>query len=140
MNDWPVVWLGTMAVALVVMAVVQVAVVVVALRVTRELTQTSQELRREIKPLIEKANRISDDAAKATALAVTQVERVDRLLAATSQRVDDTLAIVQAAVIEPVRTGAALFAAVKAVVGGLTGSPDHHQRHRHEDEDAMFVG
>ena len=139
MNDWQVIWLGTMAVALVVMTIVQIGVIVGALRVGRELLQTSQELRREIRPLLEKAHRISDDAAKAAAMAVTQVERVDRLLVSTTQKVDETLTLVQGAILEPVRQGTALIAAVRAFAAGFRSStnPSHHRR---EDEDALFVG
>lgn len=138
MSDWQVIWLGTMAVALVVMTIVQVAVVIGAMRVGRELLQTSQELRREIKPLVEKARRISDDAAKTTALALAQAERVDRLLARSARRVDETLAVVQGAIIEPVRQGASLLGALRAFAAGFRGA-DQSGRHR-EEEDALFVG
>ncbi len=139
MSDWQVIWLGTMAAALVVMAIVQVGLVIGALRLGRELLQASQTLRREITPLLEKAHRISDDAAKATALAVTQVERVDRMLATTSQRIDETITVLQGAILEPVRQGTALIAAVRAFAAGFRGSadPSHHRR---EDEEALFVG
>ena len=139
MSEWQVIWLGTMAVALVVMAVVQVAVVVAALRLGRELLQTSQELRREIKPLVEKAQRISDDAARAAALAAAQAERLDSLLASTARKIEDTVSVLQGALIEPIRHGATLLAIVRAFAGGLRGmtGPPHHRR---EDEEALFVG
>ena len=139
MSEWQVIWLGTMAMALVVMAIVQVGVVIVALRLSRELLETSQVLRREIPPLIEKAHRISDDAAKAAALAVAQVERVDRLLASTSHKLDETLTLVQGAILEPVRQGGALIAAIRAFAAGFRGA-SHPSHHRREDEEALFVG
>jgi hypothetical protein len=138
-NEWQVIWLGTMALALVVMAIVQIAVLVGAMRIGRDLLQTSQELRRELKPLIEKANKVSDDARKAADMAVVQMERLDRMLASTAVRVDETITIVQSAIVEPVRQGAAIFAAFRAIASGLRGLGDRAGHHR-EDEDALFVG
>jgi hypothetical protein len=100
---------------------------------------TAEELRREVKPLIEKAHRISDDAARVTALAVVQAQRVDRLLESTAARVDETLAIVQQAVLEPVRQGAAVVSAVRAALTAFRAWRQHDQ-HAREEEDALFVG
>ena len=139
MNDWPVVWLGTMAAALVVMAVVQVAVLMATMRIGRELMQTSQELRRELQPLVARAQRISDDVAKAAGLAAAQAERLDKLLASTAQKVDETVTVLQGALVEPVRQGATLFAVIRAFTAGLRG-PTGQSHHRREDEEALFVG
>ena len=139
MSEWQVIWLGTMALALVVMAIVQIAVLVGAMKIGRDLLQTSQELRREIKPLIDKANKVSDDARKAADMAVVQMERIDRMLATTVVRVDDTITMVQQAIVQPVRQGAAIFAALRAVASGLRGLGDRAGHHR-EDEDPLFVG
>jgi hypothetical protein len=138
-SEWAVIWLGTMAVALAVMALVQVAVLLGALRLGRELLQTTQELRREITPLVEKAQRISEDAGRVAALAAVQAERIDQLLASTTRKVDDTLSVVLASLVEPVRQGVTLFAAVRALVAGFRG-PTGQSHHRREGEDALFVG
>lgn len=139
MNDWALVYLAVMAVALAIMALVQVGVVIALLKVGKQVSATTQEIRRDLKPLIEKANRISDDAARAASMAVAQVERVDRLLASASARVDETLSLVQGAVIQPVRQGAALVAAVRAAMTAFRtwqGRPQHAR----DDEDPLFVG
>ena len=139
MSEWQVIWLGTMAVALVVMAVMQIAVLIAAMRLGREILQTSQELRREIKPLIEKVHRVSDDAGKVAALALTQVEQLDTMLKSTAVRIDETITLVQGAVLEPVRQGAALFGAIRAFAAGLRGAGER-ATHARDDEDALFVG
>lgn len=141
MTDWQLVCLAAMAVALVVMAAVQVGVIIVAVRVGRQVSATAEEIRREVKPLVLKAHRISDDAARAAALAVAQVERIDRLVESASARVHETLGLVQDAVVEPVRQGAAVVAAVRAALTAFRswrGEGAHH--HRRDDEDALFVG
>ena len=50
---------------------------------------------REIKPLLTHLNAIGEEAARATALAAAQVERVDRLFADVSLRVEETATAVQ---------------------------------------------
>lgn len=139
MSDWSVVFLGIMAVALVAMAIVQIAVVVAAAKIARQASETLDSIRRDVKPLIDKANRITDEASRATALAAAQVDRIDAMLASATQRVDDTLRIVQGAIVEPVRQGAAVIAAVRAAVGVFRGWQGRH-RQTQEDEEALFVG
>lgn len=148
MNEWPTVWLAVIAISVLVMAVVQVAVVVAAAIYARQAAASVAELRREIGPLLERAHQISDDAARVTALAVGQVERLDRLVASATQRFDDTMGLVHGAIVEPVRQGAAVMAALRAgwsVFAGRSArrdhrdAPDRHRTHRDEDE-ALFVG
>lgn len=139
MTDVQTVFLAAIAVALVLTATIQIGMIVVAIRVGRQVAATAEELRREVKPLIEKAHRISDDAARVTALALVQAQRVDRLLESTAARVDETLAIVQQAVVEPVRQGAAVVSAVRAALTAFRAWRQHDQ-HAREEEDALFVG
>jgi hypothetical protein len=138
-TDVQTAYLAAIAVALVLTATIQIGMIVVAIRVGRQVAATAEELRREVKPLIEKAHRISDDAARVTALAVVQAQRVDRLLESTAARVDETLAIVQQAVVEPVRQGAAVVSAVRAALTAFRAWRQHDQ-HAREEEDALFVG
>ena len=60
--------------------------------------------------MIEKARLVSEDAAKMSALAAVQVERVDQVFQDLSQRIDETAVMIQRAVVTPAREGAALFA------------------------------
>ena len=81
MTDWQGAALVVMAAALVVMAVIQVAAIVAALRLARQVTATTEALRREVRPLIDQVRRIADEAERASRLATAQVVRVDQLLA-----------------------------------------------------------
>ena len=139
MSDWSVVWLGTIAIAMVIMTTVQVAVIVVAIRLARQATAAAQEIRRDLRPIVEKATRITDDAQRATALALAQVERVDELLSQANDRVEETLEIVQRAVLEPVRQGTALVAAFRAAVSLFRRRQTREPAGR-DDEDALFIG
>ena len=140
MNDWGVVWLAVMAMSLLVMAAMQVGLALIVLRVARQMLATTDALRREVKPLIEKTNRLVDEASRATALATAQVERVERLLTSTSDRVDETLGVLQGAILQPVRQGAALVTAVRAALSVIRGARHSRARQARDEEEALFVG
>ncbi|HEX5215384.1 MAG TPA: hypothetical protein VFV98_07955 [Vicinamibacterales bacterium] len=139
MSDGQTVWLAVIAIAVAVMAVMQVVVALVALKAAREMTLTVAELRRDLKPVIDKTSRLVDEATRVASLASLQVERVDRLLANTVERIDETLSLVQTAVIRPVRQGAALVAGVRAALSALRAWQDK-SRHSRDDDEALFVG
>ncbi|NQW05321.1 MAG: DUF948 domain-containing protein [Acidobacteria bacterium] len=133
------VWLGIIAVAVLVMAGVQVATLRQLSRVARETTAAAQDLRKELAPLIVKAHKVADDAGKVSALALTQMERVDRVLDATARRVDETLQTVQESLISPVRQGAAVMAGIRAALAVFRSRQDR-DRYGRDDEDALFIG
>jgi hypothetical protein len=139
-TDWQLVCLAIMAASLAVMATIQVGLIVVGLRAVKQLTATLDEFRREMKPLVAKVNSIADDAAKATSLAVLQVERVDRLIAATAAQVEEAVSILRNAMGGPVRQGAAIFMALRAVFEAFRSARPRERGTPRDDEDAMFVG
>lgn len=139
MSDWQVVFLGVMAVALVAMSVTQILVSLSLLRVTRQVSESVRDLQRDVRPLIDKATKMTDDAARVTALALTQMERLDRLVGTVSVKVEETVAIVQDSIAQPMRQGAAFLAALRAVVAAVREWKDRSAA-SHEDEDPLFVG
>jgi hypothetical protein len=139
-TDWQGAALVVMAAALVVMAAIQVAAVVAALRVTRQVTAAADELRREIRPLIDQTRRIADEAARATKLATAQMERVDRLMASIAVHVDETVDVVQGALVGPLRQGAAIVTAFRAALSLLRDWQRRPRPVRDDSDDAMFVG
>ena len=139
MTDWQVVFLGIIALALVAMAAAQVYLGLAVARASKQVTETAESLRRDVRPLIEKATKVTDDAARVTEMAVLQVERVDRIVANVAIRVDDTLGIVQSSVVDPVRQGAAIVAGIRAMIGAFRDRSGRPPAHR-DDEDPLFVG
>jgi malonyl CoA-acyl carrier protein transacylase len=133
------VWLGIIAVAVLTMAIIQIVVGLQLMRVAKDATTTMQEFRTEIRPLLQKAHKVADDAGRVSAMALTQVERVDQLLATTAMRVDDTLQIVQESLIAPVKQGAAVMAGLKAAIAVFRARQDKG-RYGRDDEDALFIG
>ena len=139
MIDWQLVSLSVMAIALTANAVVQVFILRNLIRAAHQISETAQQIRQEVRPLAEKAHRIADDAARAAALAVMQVERVDRALSTTSQRLDATLNLLQGTVIRPVRQGAAVVSALRAALSNFR-RPARDPRPSRDEEETLFVG
>jgi hypothetical protein len=135
-TDAQTIWFGLIAVALLTMAVVQVATAIQISRTAREVSRTAVELRQELRPLIDKASRIAEDAARGTALAVAQVERLDRMLGTATQHLDETLRTFTQAVVEPVRRGSMVLTLLKAVIAAFR----RPARREAEEEDPLFVG
>lgn len=145
MTDWQLVCLVIIAISVAVMAVIQVGIVIAGAMVARQLSAGVQDLRREIQPLMEKVNRVADEAVRTSALVSAQAERLDRIVSTTTTRVDEVSAIIQNAMGGPIRQGAAAFMAMRAVISAFRnwqGTPSRRrarQVHR-EEEDALFVG
>jgi len=133
------VWLGVIAVALVILTTAHLVALLRVAQLVKEQSAVVREFRKELDPLIAKANRIVDDAGKVSALALTQMERVDQIVDVTTQRLDDTLETVQEALIKPVRQGAAVMAGVRAALAVFKARQDRH-RYDRDDEDALFIG
>ena len=73
-------FLGIIALSVLVMAVIQVGAIVAGLRLARRVEQVSRQIDQEIKPLLTNLTEVASEAARAAALASRQVERVDALL------------------------------------------------------------
>src|SRR5688572_16043736 len=127
------------------MAAIQIGLIVVSLRVARQLSATAEDIRKEIKPLVEKVHRIADDAARATSLASIQIERVDQILSSTTARVDEGLNILRNAVGGPLRQGYAVALAVRAAISAFSRRSNRDTARpstasTRDEEDALFVG
>lgn len=142
MSGWSDLFLGVIAVATLVMALIQVGAILVALRVARQAQQMLATVQQEVKPLINKAHAIAEDAARTAALATVQAEKVDRLVTDLTRRVDETATVVQEAILMPAREGLAIVSALRAGLSALRGGRDMRPRHgRHADEeDPLFIG
>ena len=136
--NWELACLIVVALASIVTAAFQAVLLLETARLARQAAATVEQMQREIQPLLVKAHRIADDASRATSLALTQIERADRVMTATVTAVDDAVSAIQGAVIQPLKSGPGLIRLLQ-VVWTLFRSAKGTKAAR-EDEDAMFVG
>jgi hypothetical protein len=140
--NWSAFFLGLIAVATLIMAVIQVGVMLYAGRLARRVDRLTSLVEQDIKPVLENVNAISVSAARVASLAVAQAERADRLFADVSQRVDETVTLIQSVVVAPVREGRAVLAAVAAALAAFR-EIRQGSRPRHaplDEEDPLFIG
>ena len=153
MNDSSNIWLAIIAVSTLVMALVQVGAIIAsamtARKVQARLAGLEQRLQQKIEPfvdqvqpLVERMTVMSADAARLSALAVQQAEKADVALSSAARRLDQTLAVVQNAVVAPAREGMALASALRAAVGSLKKGSTSRRRPSGgpDDDDALFIG
>ena len=141
------VWLGIIAVSVLAMALGQVAAVVMAARAVRRTGETLGRLEETIRPIVANVQQISEDAARATAVAVAQVERAERLMDDVTRRVDETMNAVQDTILGPARTGWAVFQGLRDALGVFFDRGPRRPRPRTHgpspaaaEDDASFIG
>jgi hypothetical protein len=140
-SGWAVLFLGVIALATLVMAIIQVGAILAAGRLARQAQETLASVQRDIRPLLDRASAVVDEASRTAALATSQVQKVDRLITDLSERVDETAAILQQAIITPARDGMAVVAALRAGLAVLRGVADMRRGpSRAEEEDPLFIG
>lgn len=135
------VFLGIIAVAVLVMATIQVAAVVFAARAARRVGDAVSRLGDEVRPIVRNLQMMSAEAARATTSAAAQVERAEQVLADVSRRADETLVALQSTILAPARDGLAILHGIKAALAALRrpGAPRRRPPHA-EEEDALFIG
>ena len=145
MTDSATVWLAIIAISTLVMALVQVGAIIAGAMVARQLqarlARLEQQVQGQVQPLVDRLTVITADAARLSALAVKQAETVDVAVTSAAHRVDQTLAVVQNAVVAPAREGMALASALRAAVGSIRkGSITRRRKGNGDEDDALFIG
>lgn len=134
------VFLGIIAVATLATAAIQIGVLVAVGLLARRVARLMDRVERELAPLAGHLNEIGENASRASALAVAQVERADSLFADLLGRFEQAIDAAQHAVGKPAREGAAILAGFRAVVDALRNPrAGAASRGRGDDEDPLFV-
>ena len=140
MSTTAVMLLGVIAVATMLMAAVQVGLVIAAIRLAKQVQELRAWIEVEIRPLVANLAVASNRAVRVTEVAVEQIERVDRLFADLTRRVDEGSRLVQATLLAPLREGRALLAAVAAAIGALRDVRQASEPPLAGDDDPLFIG
>jgi len=143
-STWSVVFLGIIALSTLMMAVIQVGAIIYSARLARRIETLLGRLEHDIKPMLDRLTAISTEAARMSALATAQVERVDQLFADVQQRTEQIMTVVQQAIVTPAREGAALFNALRSTFAAIRGLKPNGRQQRPprgvEEDDALFIG
>lgn len=141
------VYLGLIALGVIVMATIQVAAIVAALRAARRVGEMASRFEQDVRPIIVNLQKVSEEAARASAQAAAQVDRLDTLVANVARRVEDTAATLQQTILQPARDGLALLSVLKSVIASFRqpreaperreGKPSRDPREPHDD---LFIG
>lgn len=137
------IFLGLIALGVMVMASIQVGAVIFAMRAARRVEGAIGQLQQDVRPIVANLHTISADAARVTSKAAAQVDRLETVIGDLSRRVDETATAVQNTILRPVRDGMAMLAAIKGVFAALRGRPRGSPRQRPstvDEEDALFIG
>lgn len=145
MTDTAELFLGVIAVAVLVMALIQVGAIIAGLRLAKRVDRMADQLERDIKPLIANLTTVSSEAARAASMAAAQIERFDKVFSELIQRVDRTLAAAQDFVTGPARQGMAVMTGVKAMIDAFKGIREASRRRTAsrptvDDEESLFIG
>ncbi|HEX5110619.1 MAG TPA: hypothetical protein VFV95_19350 [Vicinamibacterales bacterium] len=136
-------FLGTIAVSVLLMAIVQVATILWATRTAKRVGETIARLEQEIRPVLASLQAMAADAARVSAMAAAQADKVDQMLGVVRQRVDQTVFSLQETILTPAREVMAMLQALKEVFfGGDKRRPAYDSRRRQpaDEEDALFIG
>jgi hypothetical protein len=137
-------FLGIIAISVLVMALIQVGAVLAAFRVAKRVEEVSRRIETDIKPLITNLTDVTTELSRTAAMATRQVERVDHLFGDMASRVDQTLAAAQQFVRGPAKNGLAILSGVQAAVSAIKGIREASRRRRKVtpgvEDDSLFIG
>ncbi|HEV3062612.1 MAG TPA: hypothetical protein VGY48_30475 [Vicinamibacterales bacterium] len=141
MSDRSEVFLGLIAAASLATALAQIGVVVFAGLAARRVTRLTKRIEDELKPIFGHLDAIGREAARASALATAQVERVDAMFTDVAVRIDQAIGSLQSSMEAPAREGRAILSAFKAALQAIRDIRQNgrSRQGRGDDEDALFI-
>ena len=143
-------YLGLIALGVLVMAAIQVAAIVAAMKAAKRVSEMASRFEQDVRPIVVNLQKVSEEAARASALAAAQVDRLDALVAGVSRRVEDTAATLQQTILQPARDGLALLSTLKSVISSFQDlrqpksppepKPSREPRGKVAPDDDLFIG
>ena len=138
-------YLGLIALGVLVMAAIQVAAIVAAMKAAKRVSEMASRFEQDVRPIVANLQKVSEEAARASALAAAQVDRLDALVAGVSRRVEDTAATLQHTILQPARDGLALLNTLKNVISSFQNlrepkAAPREPRGKAAADDDLFIG
>ena len=148
MGQLGVVFLGLIALASLVQAGFLIVLALRARRIAERVDEMQQRLHLEVRPSLEHLKRVTANLAELSEVAAEQTRRVDSLVASTAEKIDETTARVQYAVMRPLSTLGGLLPFLKGLRKGVDvyrqlGELDEAQgrgaTRRYRDDEHLFI-
>jgi hypothetical protein len=139
-------YLGLIALGIMVMATIQVVAIVMVVRATRRVGEMATRFEHDVRPIVVNLQKVSEEAARASAQAAAQVDRLDALVAGIARRVEDTAATLQQTILQPARDGLALLNGLKSIIASFREgrepreSRETPRKETREPHDDLFIG
>lgn len=144
-------YLALIALGVLVMATIQVAAIVAVLRMARRLGAMAGRFEQDVRPIVANLTKVSEEAARASAQAAAQVDRLDALVARVVDRVEETATTLQQTILQPARDGLALLNGLKSIIASFReprdprgasdrGGAPRESRDAREPHDELFIG
>lgn len=140
--DTNTLFLGLIALGVLVTASIQVAAILYVGRAARRVGDAIGQLQQDVKPITASLRAMSADAAHVASVAATQVDRIERLVSDLSRRIEAAAAAVEDSVITPARDVLSMLRGLGAAFAAFRGPGDAPRRpgKTGEDDDALFIG
>ena len=137
-------YLGLIALGVLVMATIQVVAMVVAIRTARRVGEMATRFEQDVRPIMVNLQKVSEEAARASAQAAAQVDRLDALVSGIARRVEDTAATLQQTILQPARDGLALLNGLKNIINSFREGREPREasprKESREPQDDLFIG
>jgi hypothetical protein len=142
------IYLGLIALGVLVMATIQVAAIVTAVRAARRVGEMAGRFEQDVRPIIANLTKVSEEAARASAQAAAQIDRLDTLVASVADRVEETAATLQQTILQPARDGLALLSSLKSIIASFRepreprerSDAPRESRDARDPHDELFIG
>jgi len=123
------------------MAILQLTAAIMAARALKGMAEAVSRLDADVRPIVSNLQQITSDAARATALAAVQVERIDRVMGDVSRHIEQTAKAIPL-LIESARDGFTVLGGLKAVVSAFREMRRTRDQKPSsvDEEDALFIG
>jgi prophage DNA circulation protein len=136
-------FLGLIALAVLVMAAIQVALLVVAARVARQASDAVARLERDVKPVVANLQALSAEATRAAVSAAARLEHAEQTISELVRRVDQVVQTLQGTIVRPARHGMAAIQGLLAVLAAFSArrrAAADDDTERTEEEESLFIG
>lgn len=132
--------LTVIAAAVAIMAIIQVAAAIIAAKAARRASRFMEGFEKDVRPIVANLQTMSADAARATALATSQIDRADRMLNTLAKHIDEAVVAIQDLVVQPARDGLAVLQGLKAAFASFREPPRGDTKKKGDDEEDLFIG